>query len=285
MPAGLPDFKNLTHQLFERFDMNAVERTALEELFDYEIVLSANHVHSVLDHLSGAPQWTSALPELMTEFTALLCDACDLTWEFTEPDDPPDMSTAHHPSIRQHPQNRKFHDWTALIELSRDSWLATSKTNPGRARLVAESWWQIPHPVFKRLALFAAAHLDVVPCHVALEWLLAEECWWLWARNTKREVMQLLAALVPRIDAVALGQLVQAILAGPPPAMLPENQERFVDRQTWLRLARLNAAGAPLGVAAQQRLDQLSARYPTWPTAPEERDEHRCSGQDHSRDS
>jgi hypothetical protein len=47
----------------------------------------------------------------------------------------------------------------ALIELLRDAWLATRGRDPEGARRIALGWFEMSYPTFKRLALFAAAHV------------------------------------------------------------------------------------------------------------------------------
>ncbi|MGH8728621.1 MAG: hypothetical protein ACREV9_10780, partial [Burkholderiales bacterium] len=72
--------------------------------------------------------------------------------------------------------------------------------------------------------------------------------------------------------------LEQAILRGPPREMYkddiePEKWTRLVDREIWLRLAKMAATGPPVGEAAKRRLDQLSTQYPQWHVAVDESDE------------
>jgi hypothetical protein len=184
------------------------------------------------------------------------------------------------PSISEHQQNKDFHDWTALIDLTRDAWLATGAQSPARAALVAELWWHTPYPLFRRFAFFAAAQGGVIPHRRALDWLLADDQWWLWSVETKREAMRLLVALAPQLDEAMLRELEQAVLAGPPRAMFkddiePERWMRIVDREIWLRLATIRETGAVLDVVGKDRLDTLSAQYPEWTLAPDQRDKTR----------
>jgi hypothetical protein len=133
------------------------EAQRISELVDWEIVLSADHVHSALRDLSDNPNWQATLPDVLVDATLLLRDALDLMRELGSADDRSDLSYIHQPAIDEHPQNKEFQDWTALIDLNRDAWLATAEKNPEMARLVAETWWHMPYPLFKRLAFFAAA--------------------------------------------------------------------------------------------------------------------------------
>ncbi|EIL95687.1 hypothetical protein UU5_10006 [Rhodanobacter sp. 115] len=254
------------------------EPKRIRDLVEWEIVLSTDHVHSGLRDLAKDERWLAALPELLTDFCVLLRDVLDLMRELGGADDRSDLSYMHQPSISEHPQNRNFHDWTALVELTRDAWLATATHSQERARLVAEGWWQAPYPLFRRLAFFAAGQPGVIPHRLGLDWLLAEGAWWLWSLETEREVMRLLVALAPGLGKADLAELEDVILRGPPREMFkydigPERWSQLVDREVWLRLAKLIGAGAPLGIASSQRLEELSGRNPKWSLSADQRDE------------
>ena len=166
-----------------------------------------------------------------------------------------------------------------MVDLNRDAWLATVAESPERARLVAETWSEMPYPLFHRLAFFAAAAEEgVVPHDQGLRWLLADDGWWLWSIETQRETMRLLVALAPRLDDDGLERLEGAILAGPPREMYRADIEeerwfRIQEKDIWLRLAKVNRAGAELNAVARERLEGLSARHPDWQIAENERDE------------
>jgi hypothetical protein len=248
------------------------------DLVEWEIVLTADYVHSTLRDLRKDQHWIEALPVLLSDFTMLLRDALDLMRELGDAEDRSDFSYMHQPSISEHPQNKDFRDWTALIDLTRDAWLSTLVQSSERATFAAEGWWQTPYPLFKRLAYFAATQQDVVPHGRALDWLLADEHWWLWSVETEREALRLLITLAPQLDGAGSAELEQAILAGPPRGMftddiLPDRWARIVDREIWLRLAKIAQAGAILSMAGKERLAELSAQYPQWQLAADQRDE------------
>ncbi len=254
------------------------EPTRIKDIVDWELMLASDHVHSTMRDRGNKPQWQAMLPDLLQDFTVLLRDALDLKRELGDAEEKSDLTYFDQPSISEHAQNKDFRDWTALIELARDAWLATVHSDPARARQVAEGWWQVPYPVFKRLALFSAAQNDVITQRQALDWLLAGNCWWLWSVETQRESLRLLVALAPKITACEISELEHAILAGPPREMFKDDLEqeewaRIVDRNVWLRLSKLQAAGAVLALEAKTRLGELTQRYPRWRLAEDERDE------------
>ena len=262
------------------------EPERMRDIVEWEIVLSTKYVHSTVQNLSEDECWRTALPELLHDFSALLRDALDLMRELGEADDNTDRSYVHHPSITEHPQNMGFHDWTALIDLTRDAWRATAAQSSDRARHAAEGWWNISYPLFRRLTFFAATHTKLIPHRLGLRWLLAEECWWLWSVETTRETIRLLVALVPELDGAELLELESAVLAGPPRNMYREDIDdklwtRVRDREIWLRLARIDEARGRLSPAGDKRMTDLSARHPSWRLSEDERDEfHHWMGDD-----
>ncbi len=250
----------------------------LKELVDWEIEIGGDYVHSALKDLAKDARWHEALPELLSDATALLRDALDLMRELGGADDRHDGSYVQQPSVSEHPQNRHFRDWTVLIDLVRDAWSATAEKNPERARLEAERWRNTPYPLFQRLVFFAATRSALFTADQPLNWLLADDHWWLWSVETQREALRLLVSVVPELNAESRQALERAILQGPPRAMFrddiePEPLQRMFDRETWLRLAKCGAAGAELGVDAAARFHALSQQYPEWRVAEDDRDE------------
>jgi hypothetical protein len=250
----------------------------IEDVADAELVLATEHVHSALEDLPKNARWVEALPDLLQDFVGLLRDAMDLKREIGDADDRSDHSYSQQPSITEHSQNKSFHDWTSLIELTRDAWLATLERNPERAVLVAQEWMFAPYPVFKRLAFFAATQSHKVPAPTGLDWVLSENAWWMWSVETERETIRLIVSLAPRLTPSDLSRMAAAILRGPPRSMFrddldPERWSRLVDREIWLRLAKVADTGVSLPKEASTKLKTLTATYPEWELADDQRDE------------
>ncbi|MCW8127556.1 anti-phage defense-associated sirtuin Dsr1 [Microbulbifer halophilus] len=250
----------------------------LRDLVEWEIVLPTDHTHSRVQDLREDDNWIKILPELLPDFTSLLRDALDLMHELGGADNRSDLSYMHQPSISEHSQNKDFHDWTVLINLTRDAWLATAAQSPRQAQIAVENWRQISYPLFRRLILFAATQDDVIPTRLALDWLLEDGNWWLWSVETEREALRLLVALAPKLDDLELGEVEQAILVGPPREMFKEDADplklsRINDREVWLRLAKLDKGGAALTKVGKKNLDALSAQYSEWELTEDQRDE------------
>jgi hypothetical protein len=260
------------------------EPSRIKQLVDWELVLAADHVHSTLHNLADEP-WKFALPYLLEDFQQLLRDALDLLRELGEANDRSDRSHWDLSSITPHWQNRGFRDWVCLIELLRDAWLAVRTNESARATRIAQNWFELPYPTFKRLALFAASHDDCIQPEQWVDWLLAEGAWWLWSTDTGREVFRLFVLQGRHLAGAAQDRLETAILAGPPQEMLmgesePDWWAQHVLSSIWLRLAKLNTSGLVLGVPAAARLEEISSAYPQWQLAANERDEfsHWMSG-------
>ena len=258
--------------------------THLRQLVSWELVLAADHVHLALPDFNDE-HWKSAMPQLLEDFQQLLRDALDLLRELGEADDRSDRSCWDLPSISAHGQNRGFRDWVSLIELLRDAWLAVLGTDSARAARIARTWFDLPYPTFKRLALFAASLDDCVPPEQWVNWLLADDAWWLWSTDTMREVCRVFVSQGQHLTEAAKECLESAILAGPPRKMFrddlePERWQYLVACSVWLRLAKLNASHLVLGATAAARLAELSNAHPRWQLASNERDEfsHWVSG-------
>ena len=265
-------------------DSSNDEPTRIKQLVDWELVLAAHHVHSALRDLTDE-HWTSSLPLLLEDFQQLLRDALDLLRELGEADDRSDRSHWDLPSITPHWQNRGFRDWVSLIELLRDAWLAVRTNDRTRATRIAQSWFELPYPTFKRLALFAAGQDGCIPPEQWVDWLLTECAWWLWSTDTGREVFRLLVLQGRQLTGAAQERLEAAILAGPPREMYRDDLEAdrwqgLVARSVWLHLAKLKTSGCALGAPAAARLAEIANAYPQRQLATNERDEfsHWMSG-------
>jgi len=263
---------------------SADEPSRIKQFVDWELALAADHVHSAVRDLADE-HWMSALPHLLDDFQQLLRDALDLLRELGEANDRSDLSHWGLPSITPHWQNRGFRDWVSLIELLRDAWLAVRTNDSARATRVAQSWFELPYPTFKRLALFAASQEGCIPPEQWVKWLLADGAWWLWSTDTGREVFRLLVLQGQHLAGVAQQSLEAAVLAGPPREMYRDDLEEdrwhdLVARSVWLHLAKLETSGLALGEPAAARLVEISTAHSQWQLATNERDEfsHWMSG-------
>jgi len=255
----------------------------MNQLVEGEIWIASDEIYSCLNDLSDnlKQKWEVALPKLLDDFNILLRDILDLMCELEFADSKSDFSYLYQPSISDHPQNPGSSDWTALIQLARDAWLATSRQSRERARRIAEEWAHGPYPVFRRLALFAAAQQQeqhrIIPPRQALDWLLMDERCCLWSVDTTRETMRLLVSLASQLDAEMVAELEHSILAGPPRKLYRDDIDSgewndIQDRSIWLRLAKLAQAGATLSEKGRSQLDSLASQH-SFELAEDESDE------------
>lgn len=263
---------------------NAAEPKRLRQYVDWDLMLTADHVHSALRDLADE-NWTLALPLLLEDFQQLLRDALDLLRELGEANDHSDRSHWDMASITPHWQNRGFRDWVRLIELLRDAWQALHISDSVRATRFAQTWFELPYPTFKRLALFAASQDDCITPEKWVYWLLSDGARWLWSTDTRREVLRLLVLKGRLLAGDTQALLESAIVAGPPREMYRDDLEQadwedLVARSVWLYLAKLNASGLTLGTSATTHLADLINDHPQWQIAANERDEfsHWMSG-------
>jgi len=244
-------------------DEDKVDTLAIKQILDWEIVLRAEYVHSALQKFAQDDAWKQVLPDLLHDSTNLLLDVLDLMQSLDGADSKHDMSYIYQPSIEDHPQNNDYHDWTALIKLTRDTWVALAASDPDLARMEVERWLTLPYPVFRRLAFFAATYSDLITAHRSLNWLVSGDNWWLWSVTAQRESLRLLVKIAPELDKELWDILEQEILQGPPRDMFKSNLTDIEFKSIsyhaiWIRLAKCKDGGATLGLAGEEAFQDLS---------------------------
>jgi hypothetical protein len=114
--------------------------------------------HDIKRLREGNTDWIGALAYCADDLTSLLKEAMDWLHEFDLAS--PDRDDTHilYPSINTSNRNEHAQTWTQLIALSRDSYdaLISMGDSPAAGRL-AQRWKSLPYPIFRRLALYAAA--------------------------------------------------------------------------------------------------------------------------------
>lgn len=245
------------------FDLDQSEN--ISDLVRWQVLPTVEGAYSDFRGLMSSDRLNKHSQQLIDLFTLLLRDSLDIIRTLGEADEKNDFSATYMPSIKQHAQNTSQHDWIALIGLARDAWLALSVSDPERAIHMVSEWNLVNYPTFKRLVLFAISHDNVFSVRDGLSYLLADDHWWLWSYTTRREVLRLLVSFAFRLDSNMLDQLEVAIHRGPLREMyideLSEEQWiRIYESEIWIRLAKLQQAGAKLGDYSLQLLDKLQRR-------------------------
>jgi hypothetical protein len=275
--------KSWRWDLEQDLELNS-EEARLKDLVSYEVVLASDHVQSTLGDLASE-QWAIGLPLLFFDLQQVLRDTLDLYAELGEASEQYDRSHWDMPSITPHWQNRNHHEWTVIIELLRDSWVALSNADKSAAAKLSVIWFELPYPTFKRLALFAASKSTAVLPSVWISWLSKDDGLWLWSEQTKRESLRLLVLQGKQLNRSERTVLENIILSGPPRAMFRAelsagSWDKIVDEFIWLYLSKLNESGLALSSFAKKRLNDLSFANAEWKMVPHERDEfsHWMSG-------
>ena len=262
-----------------RPDHSADTSERISSIANVEVALASDHVHSAYESIQKTEQFEGFLANILTDISELLSETLSLMCEAEISSELEDYSYIQLPSVSDHDQNKDYNDWTLLVTLCRDAWLATLDRNRENAKAILTIWASSKHPVFRRLVFFALAQRpDLVSFDTSVSWLLADERHWLWSTSTMREVMRLLVSFGPVLAADHMRRLQEAVLEGPPRARFRDDIsddefKRFSDRMRWLRLKKLLLIGGSATENADTFIASVEERYPEWQLAPDDRDE------------
>lgn len=250
----------------------------LKGLLDWDINLSTSFVHSALEELKKVPKWAEEQAMLLSDFSALLKEIMDIMADLNDVEEFHDYSYIHQPSIKEHPQNKDYRDWTALIELVRDSWLSLNVIDTNSAISAVMEWWKIPYPIFKRLALFAASETETFPISTINLWLEENKSRWLWSVVSQRELLQLLPILAKRSDENERKRLIKNIAKGPQREWFKveisdEEFERICEREVWLRLEKLKQVGIEFDENGKKIYKSIVDKNPQWELSAGDKDD------------
>ncbi|MGE3488292.1 MAG: hypothetical protein AB7L09_26575 [Nitrospira sp.] len=266
---------------WENDDENQADRARAKVASDYaswEIRLRIGESPwEKLKEIKQYTDWPKLAIDSLSEFTTCLQEVLDLRAELGDISSQSDFSYIARPSISDHPQNQNFDDWTALIQLCRDAWLATATHAPALAESELEKWNLIKYPLFKRLVFHAATESPLINHTQGLKFLLQDNAFWLWSPETERESLRLLMHLAGQLNCSQRNELCKIILAGPPRQMYRKELEvekwsGIVDRDVWLRLTLWENTGSEMTSEASERLAEISARFPQWQLSPDDQD-------------
>ncbi|NDW47477.1 anti-phage defense-associated sirtuin Dsr1 [Ruegeria sp. PrR005] len=251
----------------------------ISSIANVEVALASDHVHSAYEGIRDIEKFEGFLAHILTDISELLSETLGLMCEAEISSELEDYSYIQLPSISDHEQNKDYNDWTLLVTLCRDSWLATEDHNSEIAKAMLTIWASSKHPVFRRLVFFALAQSpNLVSFDTSMSWLLADGGHWLWSTSTMREVMRLLVSFGPILTAGHMQRLQDAIVEGPPRTRFrddisDDDFERFSDRMRWLRLKKLLSNGGAATGNTEAFIASIEKRYPEWQLAPDDRDE------------
>jgi len=262
-----------------RADPSGDPSERISTIANVEVALASDHVHSAYERILKIEKFEGFLAHILTDMSELLSETLGLMCEAEISSELDDYSYIQLPSISDHDQNKDYNDWTLLVTLCRDAWLATADHNSENAKAMLTIWASSKHPVFRRLVFFALAQRpDLVSFDTSMSWLLADDGHWLWSTSTMREVMRLLVSFGPILTVGHMQGLQGAIVEGPPRTRFRDDIsddefERFSDRMRWLRLKKLLSNGGVATGNAVAFVASMEERYPEWELAPDDRDE------------
>ena len=151
-----------------------------------------------------------------------------------------------------HDQNSDDHDWTVLIDLARDSYLALTDVDRARGDNLLREWALSKKPLFRRLALHALTENTKSYIRIVRKLLLGGRRPGLWESELRREVLRFLRLGGARLPRSLRVEIVRAIHAGPKTKKrkMRELDASVIRHEKALRLQKLAASGA--------RLDKMS---------------------------
>lgn len=157
-------------------------------------------------------------------------------------------SSLYRPSIAPHDQNSDDHDWTVLIDLARDSYLALTDVDRARGDNLLRDWALSKKPLFRRLALHALTEDTKSDIRILRKLLLGGRSPGLWESELRREVLRFLRLGGARMPRSLRVEIVRAIHAGPKTKKrkLREFDGSAIRHEKALRLQKLAASGARL---------------------------------------
>ena len=120
----------------------------VSDLVRAEIRLNSSDARPIIQQLNQMKEWQGILVKFVFSATELLKCAMDLMFEVELASLFEDYSYIDQPSIDEHEQNNDNSDWTVLVELCRDSWIAAADTEPEMAKMVLNYWWNVPYQFF-----------------------------------------------------------------------------------------------------------------------------------------
>lgn len=257
----------------EEADENSSQKDpelTVSSIASFDCELAANQfLTTLLDKLGKRSDWQEVLSDLAFDIAGLLRDALDLQATVDAASNDHDYSFIHHPSIAPHEQNRGFHSWTMLIDLSRDAIDDLALNNPRRAKALVQFWAEIRYPTFRRLILYSANAYSIPEVPEIFELMKSDPDNWIWSVSTQVEFFAYLPTFWTALSNEDRADFGTLLSRGPSRAKyrseIPDQEwEELRSRVIWARLSRLNRDTGTLTSELAELLKELEARYPTW---------------------
>lgn len=261
----------ITHELLRCFDPciaisrafsflgeNESHPSNQDKQFQFDLILRGIDTRETISDLEKLNGWKEFLRNNIFDLSLKLRDAYAILTTLTSYTP---LSLSNIASIADHGQNIYANGWTVLITMVRDSWQVVARADPIVAKVALELWNSQEAPIFKRLLFHALANQEFIPKSELFRYITQDGGAWLWELDTRREVLQLLAALPKKISGKQLKQLEDIILAGPRGERFEDLSDEAKEKMIWHRLKRLKHAGMPLDEMGMKQWLHLEEKY------------------------
>lgn len=149
--------------------------------------------------------------------------------------------------------------WCILVLLMRYVWDRLRKTNHRVATRIAKNWFDSPHPIFKRLALYAVTKDSDLDPNRTIMWLLSHTKERLFGNTYCREILNFISACGKRLSQQTLTSFDKKLSEQREdiPSLRRENRRA-------LFLERLEDAGAELPTSMRKFLEKYRKEHVGW---------------------
>ena len=247
-----------------RFEERIIElkNRNFANLFDIDLTFRDEYAVTLLDHhlKNIAPERRiELLPHLDNALTAglnLLTEANGGETSHLE-------MGFYLPSIETHEQNLANRDWAHLVRCVAYSWLALDQSCPADALAYAQKWIRSPHPILKRIALFAAANGTSITTNIWVPWLADDNGKNIFNHDLKHEIHRLIDQKSTELTKTQLNTLCRALLADHRQyyrADISDESYRYCEDNTQFYL--LKKIHLKLPAYAQNTLKRIQADHP-----------------------
>ena len=149
--------------------------------------------------------------------------------------------------------------WSILVLLMRYVWDRLLKTKHRIATRIAKNWFDSPHPIFKRLALYAVTKDFALDPNRTIKWLLSHPKERLFGNTYCREILNLLSVCGKRLSRQTLASLDKELSAH-----MDEIPSQGRERRHALFLERIEESGAELPTSMRKFLEKYRKEHVDW---------------------
>jgi len=149
--------------------------------------------------------------------------------------------------------------WGILVLLMRSVWYRLLTTNHQVATRIAKNWFNSPHPIFKRLALYAVTKDSDLDPNRTIKWLIANPKERLFGNTYCREILNLLSACGKRLSQQTLAILDKVLSSYREDIPSPRRESRRA-----LFVERLEGSAVELPTSMRKFLEKYRKEHVGW---------------------